>query len=278
MQIFSFRSATRPNQKNNPLTSIDSASSFNESLSQSAFSQSSFDSNQSLIGSTTNCEHTNDLDSYFASRFGAPAESDVEVLSNPSISSIEVLERFSRQSSRKHSEDSRYLLQTQLYVQQHQHQFNKSNDGSDCQSPSLDLLIKSTSNSDIEEILDEPEPIIEQVTITQIDGAPSSTNDKVEVNEALLKPHKKPILTGMNLTESSSSGSVTDSVCTAYEHQATETKGIEETITTSITASTMTPIEQEPIHIAEEGKKEMETSKTEEPSKISSMLGGKVLS
>lgn len=182
-----------------------------------------------------------------------------------------MLDRFSRQSSRKQSEDSRYLLQTQLYVQQHQHQFNRSNDGSDCQSPSLDLLIKSTSNSDIEEILDEPESIDEQITITQIDGTPSATNDKVEVNEALLKPHKKPMLTGMNLTESSSSGSVTDSVCTAYEHQGTDNKGIEETITTSITASTIAPIEPESIHIVEEEKKDMESSKTA----ISSMFGGK---
>lgn len=203
----------------------------------------------------------------------------MEILSNPSISSIEVLERFSRQSSRKHSEDSRYLLQTQLYVQQHQHQFNKSNDGSDCQSPSLDLLIKSTSNSDIEEILDEPDPSIDsvdQVTITHADEISSGCNDKLEINDALLKP-KKTVLTGMNLTESSSSGSVTDSVCTAYEHQGAESKGIEEAITTSITASTMTPIEQESIHIAKEEKKETETSKLEESSMISNMLGGKIL-
>ncbi|XP_055302983.1 serine/threonine-protein kinase 11-interacting protein isoform X2 [Sitodiplosis mosellana] len=261
-----------------------SASSFNESLSQSKLSncsQSSFDSNQSLIGSTTNCEHTNDLDSYFASRFGAPPESDVEILSNPSISSIEVLDRFSRQSSRKQSEDSRYLLQTQLYVQQHQHQFNKSNDGSACHSPSLDLLIKSTSNSDIEEILDEPDPMtiagdsVDQVTITQADDITNTNNnnDKAEVNEALLKP-KKPILTGMNLTESSSSGSVTDSVCTAYEHQAAEGKATEETTTSITTMTTMTLAEPESIPIAEEEKKEMESSKVEEGSMISNMFGG----
>lgn len=285
---------------------IDSASSINESLSQSklsaSYSQSSFDSNQSLIGSTTNCEHTNDLDNYFASRFGAPPESDVEILSNPSISSIEVLDRFSRQSSRKQSEDSRNLLQTQLYVQQHQHQFNKSNDGSDCQSPpSLDLLIKSTSNSDIEEILDEPEPeqpapdasstslieSIDKITITQIDGGALATmannddDDAVsygktsnEINDALLKPIKKPMLTGLTLTESSSSGSVTDSVCTAYEHQGAESKAPEDTMTTSITTSTMTPIEQESIHIAEH--EQNETNKTEEVSMISSMLGGEL--
>lgn len=289
------------NQNKNSFSRIDSASSINESLSQSklsaSYSQSSFDSNQSLMGSTTNCEHTQDLDSYFASRFGAPPESDVEILSNPSISSIEVLDRFSRQSSRKQSEDSRNLLQTQLYVQQHQHQFNKSNDGSDCQSPpSLDLLIKSTSNSDIEEILDEPEPdpsssslieSIEKITITQIDGGPMAHNDddddavgydKAEINDALLKPIKKPMLTGLTLTESSSSGSVTDSVCTAYEHQGAESKAApEDTMTTSITTSTMTPIEQESIHIAEhEQNDSMETStKPEETSMISSVFSGK---
>lgn len=229
-----------------------------------------------MIGSTTNCEHTNDLDSYFASRFGASTESDVEILSNPSISSIEVLERFSRQSSRKQSEDSRYLLQTQLYLQQHQHQFNKSNDGSDCHSPSLDLLIKSTSNSDIEEILDEPDPCIDSVdhvTITQTDETQNVNSNQIEIqNETLLKP-KKPILTCMNLTESSSSGSVTDSVCTAYEHQGAESKVTEET--TTVTTSTMAPIEQEPIHIAEIEKKEAETSKLEESSMISNMFGGK---
>lgn len=251
------------------------------------------------MGSTTNCEHTQDLDSYFASRFGAP-ESDVEILSNPSISSIEVLDRFSRQSSRKQSEDSRNLLQTQLYVQQHQHQFNKSNDGSDCQSPpSLDLLIKSTSNSDIEEILDQPEPdpsssslieAIDKITITQIDGPMATMDhnddddavgyDKAcnETNDALLKPIKKPMLTGLTLTESSSSGSVTDSVCTAYEHQGAESRAApEDTMTTSITTSTMTPIEQEPIHIAEHEQNDLmqTSSKPEETSMISSVIGGR---
>lgn len=235
----------------------------------STYSQSSFDSNQSLLGSTTNCEHTNDLDSYFASRFGAQPESDVEILSNPSISSIEVLDRFSRQSSRKHSDDSRYLLQTQLYVQQHQHQFNKSNDGSE--SPSLDLLIKSTSNSDIEEILDENEQTadsIDEIQITAVDGVARNGNEKIEINENLLKPNKKNILTGMNLTESSSSGSMTDSVRTTYEKQCVESKCVEETV--SITASKLPITEQETVV----SSYEVEASRTEEPSSISNKLSG----
>lgn len=254
--------------KNLYLIAIDSASSFNESLSQSKISscsQSSFDSNQSLIGSTTNCEHTNDLDSYFASRFGAQAESDVEILSNPSISSIEVLERFSRQSSRKHSDDSRYLLQTQLYVQQHQHQFNKSNDGSDCKSPSIDLLIKSTSNSDIEEILDEPDPTADSIDQFQTDGVAGVGDENVEINENLLKPYKKHLLPA--LTESSSSGSMTDSICTRIGNQAHENKGVEETCDS--TALKISIAEQEPI-----AEPEVESNKMEESS-IANVLGKK---
>lgn len=255
---------------------LDTASSFNENFSQSklssSYSQSSFDSNQSLIGSTSNAH---DLDNYFASRFGAPPESDIEVLSNPSISSIEVLERFSRQSSRKQSDDLRSLLQTQLYVQHQQH-FNRSNDGSE--SPSLDMLIKSTSNSDIEEILDEPHTIdaeIEHITITQTDGDDGkmiASNDEDAVNEMLLKP-RKPILTGMNLTESSSSGSVTDSVCTAYENQSETPKVNEQS--TSVLSSTMTPIEQDSIKEKAADEKELESTKIEEASTVSNMLGGK---
>lgn len=259
---------------------IDSASSFNENLSQSklsSLSQSSFDSNQSLIGSTTNCEHSNDLDNYFASRFGAAPESDIEILSNPSISSIEVLDRFSRQSSRKQSEDFRNLLQTQLYVQQHQRQFNKSSDGSS-DSPSHEFIGKSTSNSDIEEILDEPEPEmphIEHVTITEADSTADDTADGAIVNELLLKPNKRQILTGMNLTESSSSGSVTDgSICTTVETRATEAKTSNQqtSLTTTKALTSMTPAEQRPNDSIEDDLDS--TVKIKEASAISNMFEG----
>lgn len=247
----------------------------------SSYSQSSFDSNQSLIGSTTNCDPTNDLDNYFASRFGAPLDSDVEILSNPSISSIEVLDRFSRQSSRKQSDDLRNLLQTQLYVQQHQRQFNKSSDGSS-QSPSLDIIEKSTSNSDIEEILDEPpsnaSPVDEatetRFSITAADTMVDGISENIVTNDSLLKPNKRPILTGMNLTESSSSGSVTDSVCTAYEHQAIETKNFEQTNTTMVTTTAVSSVEQDSVRSIDDDKDLDETIKTEEVSTISTMLGG----
>lgn len=265
--------------QNTKFLCIDSASSFNENLSQSklsSLSQSSFDSNQSLIGSTTNCEHSNDLDNYFASRFGATAESDIEILSNPSISSIEVLDRFSRQSSRKQSEDFRNLLQTQLYVQQHQRQFNKSNDGSS-DSPSLEIIGKSTSNSDIEEILDESEPEmqhIEDVIITEADRTVDDNADGGIVNELLLKPNKRQILTGMNLTESSSSGSVTDgSICTTVENRIAEAKTSDlQTLTTNKLLTLMTPAEQRSTDSIEDDLDS--TVKMKEASTISNMLEG----
>lgn len=231
-----------------------------------------------MIGSTTNCEHSNDLDNYFASRYGAAPESDIEILSNPSISSIEVLDRFSRQSSRKQSEDFRNLLQTQLYVQQHQRQFNKSSDGSS-DSPSLEIIGKSTSNSDIEEILDEPEPDmpphIEHVTITAADSAADDNADGAIVNEMLLKPNKRQILTGMNLTESSSSGSVTDgSICTTVENRATDAKMSDQptNVTTNTALTSMTPAEQRSTDSIEDDLDS--TAKIKEPSTISNMFEG----
>lgn len=225
-----------------------------------------------MIGSTTNCEHSNDLDNYFASRFGAAPESDIEILSNPSISSIEVLDRFSRQSSRKQSDDFRNLLQTQLYVQQHQRQFNKSSDGSS-DSPSLEIIGKSTSNSDIEEILDEPEPKmphIEHVTITEADSMADDNADGAIVNELLLKPNKRQILTGMNLTESSSSGSVTDgSICTTVEAKTSD----QQTLTTNTPSLTsMTPVEQRSTDSIEDDLDS--TVKIKEASAISNMFEG----
>lgn len=226
---------------------IGSASSFNES-SKISRSQSSFDSNQSLIGSTTNCDQANDLDLYFASRYGAPADSDVEILSNPSISSIEVLDNFSRHSSRKHSEDRH--MQQSLNLQ------NQQPNGVQLPYKSVDAAndycLKSSSNSDIEELMNEP----------QGDGDHHQVNDLGDtVTHETIKNAKKTILTGMNLTESSSSGSVTDSVCTAYEHQGIDAKGAVEVTSTST--------------IAEVGESDEQTpSKADETSTLSTMLGG----
>lgn len=239
------------------LTQKGSASSFNESSLNSKIyqSQSSFDSNQSLIGSTTNCDQANDLDLYFASRYGAPADSDVEILSNPSISSIEILENFSRHSSRKHSED-RHLQQSMFLPQPNQqqiavHPLHRSVDAPEYRSN--DNGIKSSSNSDIEELFNEPND----------NGARDQSSDVADtLTHETVKNAKKTILTGMNLTESSSSGSVTDSVCTAYEHQAADTKS-------SVDVSTASTI-------AEVGEiDELAPNKADETLTLSTMLGGK---
>lgn len=209
--------------------------------------------------------------------------SSIEVLERfspqSSISSVEVLDRFSRQSNRKHSDEIRNLLQTQLYVQQ---QFNQSNEGSDA-SLSFDVLVKSTSNSDIEEILDDPldnDGKRNHITITETDGKTLTLTDCVANEECSLKL-KKPLLTGMNLTESSSSGSVTDSICTAYENNPIETlKSSEQstsmssnTTSSTVIASPMpeldtnTPKKSLPLN-------ESDLNKTEDTSALSNIIGG----
>lgn len=234
------------------LNKTGSASSFNECSINSKISQSqsSFDSNQSLIGSTTNCDQTNDLDLYFASRYGAPADSDVEILSNPSISSIEVLENFSRHSSRKHSEDRH--LHHSMYSQNQQptvvQSMYKSVDATN------DYGIKSSSNSDIEELMNEPHNVNDH-----------QANDAAHtVTHETIKSTKKTILTGMNLTESSSSGSVTDSVCTAYEHQTVDAKIAVDASSTSTIAEVREIDELPP-------------NRADDTMSLSTMLGGRYL-
>lgn len=209
--------------------------------------------------------------------------SSIEVLERfspqSSISSVEVLDRFSRQSNRKHSDEIRNLLQTQFYVQQ---QFNQSNEGSDA-SLSFDVLVKSTSNSDIEEILDDPldsDGKRKHITITETDGKTVTLTDCMANEECSLKL-KKPLLTGMNLTESSSSGSVTDSVCTAYENNPIETlKSNEQSTSMSSTTTTSTIIASPTPELdASTPKKsllnEPDLNKTEDTSALSNIIGGK---
>lgn len=209
---------------------------------------------------------------YIASRYNAPVESDVEILSNPSISSIEVLENFSRYSSRKQSEDRRYMMQTQLYVQQQQQLFQKcADDTSECRSSDIGLI--SSSNSDIEELLDEPVDDTPTAAPDELEHTPVEGNTHVALRN---HNHKKTVLTGMNLTESSSSGSVTDSVCTAYEHPPSEVKttdSLTERINITSTATTLDNkiIEDNSPKVIEEKA----TNKADEIITLSTMLGGK---
>lgn len=260
---------------------------------------------------------------YFAARFGAHPDSDVEILSNPSISSIEILDQFSRPSSRKPSEDRRYVVsqpapqqqQLQLSTQLHyplmqpqqgvasdnqlSHEHSQSVDtiSSDWHSSSRDidsnLTTSSSANSDVEELIDDE-------NLAGLMHRQTSTDDLDTVAEAIVqdesnsghngKAPRKMLLTGMNLTESSSSGSVTDSVCTAYEQQQTATDVTKSmtrdnngttTITTTTVPSSMaiaTPVTVDNRHIAlstnEVDEKNMSASKSNDISTLSTMIGG----
>lgn len=162
--------------------STGSANSLNESSSCSKItnSQCSFDSNQSVVGSS-NTER--DLE------FRAN-ESDVDIISNPSQSSIEVLDpNLVQSASRKTSEERRISqipnLQT---IDNHQSQ------------------TQSFIEREFGQLLAEQaraQTVSMQATISNVDATA-----------------KAKALAHVQLTESSSSGSVTDSICTTYEQQA----------------------------------------------------------
>ncbi|KAH8281398.1 hypothetical protein KR054_000301 [Drosophila jambulina] len=137
-----------------------SANSLNESSSCSKISnsQNSFDSNQSVVGSSNT-----DRDLEFRAN-----ESDVDIISNPSQSSIEVLDPNCVQSaSRKTSME-----------------------------PQPDAMVQSQSF------------IEREFAQLRAEQAPPAA------------PAVPPAVAHIQLTESSSSGSVTDSICTSYEQQS----------------------------------------------------------
>lgn len=279
---------------------------------------------------------------YYAARFGAPPDSDVEILSNPSISSIEVLDQFSRHSSRKHSEDRRFLMneqkqQLQLLQQQpapQQHQFQLPNhtqyallqpqqavatSDHPYDSQSIDTLgsgwrtstggkltdcnqTSSSNNSDVEELNDETTAGLmhRQTSTDDLDAMGTGcTIADDHANGRTGKTHRKTVLSGMNLTESSSSGSVTDSICTAYEQQqTTDGKGSRDTITTStdglittttqssnkvgLTTSTIaTPVANDNKIVCstlnEADEKNLSQSKVQEMSTLTTMIGGEYI-
>ncbi|XP_062121357.1 serine/threonine-protein kinase 11-interacting protein isoform X4 [Drosophila sulfurigaster albostrigata] len=159
-----------------------SANSLNESSSCSKItnSQCSFDSNRSVVGSS-NTER--DLE------FRAN-ESDVDIISNPSQSSIEVLDpNFVQSASRKTSEERRIAQIPNLQT--------IDDDHSQAQSfieREFGQLLAARSKSTANE---------ESIETTVEDTTPKSKT-----------------LAQVQLTESSSSGSVTDSICTTYEQQS----------------------------------------------------------
>lgn len=155
-------------------------------------------------------------------------ESDVEILSNPSQSSIEVL----GYSSRKHSEDRRVS-----------------------QQPSLDTI-----DDDINRL---------QLLASLAHQQSSDLSNLTTTDE-----EKKTILNA-HLTESSSSGSVTDSICTAYEqhqHDGNAASAGSHSVSSTTTAgSNVTAIEVTKTNTSPE----KQLTKTD--SVISNMFGGIIL-
>ncbi|XP_043662110.1 serine/threonine-protein kinase 11-interacting protein isoform X1 [Drosophila teissieri] len=159
--------------------SIGSANSLNESSSCSKItnSQSSFDSNQSVVGSSNT-----DRDLEFRAN-----ESDVDIISNPSQSSIEVLDpNYVQSASRKTSEERRIS-----------------------QLPHLETIRDELAKSKSFIEREFGQLLAEQAQPTTPSGA------------APLAPAKSAV-SHVPLTESSSSGSVTDSICTTYEQQGND--------------------------------------------------------
>ncbi|KPU73709.1 uncharacterized protein Dana_GF15590, isoform B [Drosophila ananassae] len=159
-------------------TTKSSANSLNDSSSCSKItnSRSSFDSNQSVVGSSNT-----DRDLEFRAN-----ESDVDIISNPSQSSIEVLDpNFVQSGSRKASEERRL-------------------------SQLLDLAPPSDAVRQTQNFMErEVDQLLAERSTTQ-PGTPSTADTVLEA---------APPVAQVQLTESSSSGSVTDSICTSYEQQ-----------------------------------------------------------
>ncbi|XP_017859865.1 PREDICTED: uncharacterized protein LOC108611635 isoform X1 [Drosophila arizonae] len=169
-----------PKRRSLMQTTKSSANSLNESSSCSKItnSQCSFDSNQSVVGSS-NTER--DLE------FRAN-ESDVDIISNPSQSSIEVLDpSCAHSASRKTSEERRIS-----------------------QMPNLQTIDDDLSQS---QSFIEHEALVEQARLN-FEAMPTAATTTLDTTV------KSKAMAQIQLTESSSSGSVTDSICTTYEQQA----------------------------------------------------------
>uniref|UniRef100_A0A182N8Q6 LKB1 serine/threonine kinase interacting protein 1 N-terminal domain-containing protein n=1 Tax=Anopheles dirus TaxID=7168 RepID=A0A182N8Q6_9DIPT len=247
--------------------SLESGESFNDSSSVSRISQpgSSCDSNQSVAGST-NSERDRDADLL-------GNESDIEVLSNPSQSSIEVLDR-GYHPSRKASEERRVSgletindssVDSERHGLQHDHLQQEHADGSKEMGldVSLDDTMKHTFDVSTKANIKDDAMIPKGASVSKQHGGHGN---------------KKMFLTNVNLTESSSSGSVTDSVCTAYESsQGISSDG--STLKLAAKESGLATIEQLPLsEDRKEGSKNVPpstvgTSKADS-SVLTSVLGG----
>lgn len=153
-------------------------------------------------------------------------ESDVEILSNPSQSSIEVLgSEYNSAASRKQSTEDRpygdyaglqvYPRTMALSLDAVADQINRLSVDA-ATEPDVTRQHQQTSTRDLgEQLLDSSEPMVEAADHVR---QQTTTTPTVAAAAAQLQP----LLA--QLTESSSSGSVTDSICTKYDqHQRTVT-------------------------------------------------------
>lgn len=181
---------------------------------------------------------------------GCTNDSDVEILSNPSQSSIEVLEY---NASRKHSEDCRY---------------------SDDYIPAMMLSLDSMAEQINRLVVNERGGIQNQQTSTQdLLAKAGEETDRPPVAE-----NRKTLLSQVHLTESSSSGSVTDSICTTYEQNNTSplAKSTTQIETKQMPAGTPNGSNRSPAKQPPTTTATMSASKSES-SMISTMFGGKHL-
>lgn len=140
--------------------------------------------------------------------FRTNGESDVDIISNPSQSSIEVLDQF---SSRKTSEERRISHIPSLET-------------IDDQSYTQTFLEREFDNMINYARKDKPEEYVEAPLSSTAAAVPLYQKEMehqesaaVKATDETTKKSSTSTFTQNNLTESSSSGSVTDSICTAYE-------------------------------------------------------------
>ncbi|XP_052870347.1 uncharacterized protein LOC128275771 isoform X2 [Anopheles cruzii] len=228
---------SEPEAMNISKQSLESSGSLNDSSSCSRVSQpgSSCDSNRSVAGST-NSERDRDVDLL-------GNESDIEVLSNPSQSSIEVLDR-GYHPSRKASEERR--------ISSHEIISDNNSVGTSVGAISFceeeqQHTVGDSMNPSLDDHLNGALTIMPNVTSAQGEEKDYSMIKKSTAGKKLHAAHtsKKGFLANVNLTESSSSGSVTDSVCTAYESNQGQSVDVLNA-KTNVTVIGLTTCEQEP--------------------------------
>jgi hypothetical protein len=195
-----------------------------------------------VAGSSDNSDRDKDIADLLRRGDGTESD-DIEILSNPSQSSIEVLDTY--YSNRKLSDERHILQRPSLETIDDEHQQSGAN-------LSTTLTNQETSTSDLNISALNREIAEMAKSGEKVDAVEGDKKDKDKGGV-----HKKTgIAGGLQLTESSSSGSVTDSVCTAYEqNQMVKSDG----------SDTTTPKKDEA---------KPPTTKSENVSVITTMLGG----